>query len=160
MLALPNLTQIHAVFASTSGNTEQVVETIQHRFISHNLNLVLHRAESTPFSVFEQNNLFLLATSTWEHGVINPLFNRLLKELSEHSLAGKSAVFVGCGDRRYEPVLFCEGLFELQRAFTTAGGTSLGEPLLIDGNIHPGLEQEITQWADTAAQELEEVLTP
>lgn len=143
-------TPIHAIYASTSGNTESVVETVRDVFGQHDLELVLHRAEVTPFEVLMNNPLFVLATSTWEHGVINPLYTKLLDALTASAdtfLSGKKAAFIGCGDHRYEPVLFCEGMKELKRTFLQKGGEAIGDELFIGGDPCMILDTLVKDWA-------------
>jgi flavodoxin len=139
------------IYASTSGNTEIVMETIAQVLGEYGFRSDLHRAEKTPISVIRHNHLFVFGTSTWEHGALNPFFRKLLKEMKAENLTGKSAVFVGCGDTRYEPVLFCEGIEKVRQVWEKQGGQTLGSILKIDGEPYPVLASDVTMWAESVA---------
>lgn len=139
---------VKLVYASTSGNTEIVMETVAQILQQADLAPTLHRAEQTPVSVIEDNSWFVFGTSTWEHGALNPFFRRLLSEMKNSNLAGKQAAFVGCGDTRYEPVLFCEGIEKVKKVWVAQGGSVLGEVLKINGEPYGLLGTDVKRWAE------------
>ncbi len=136
------------VYASTSGNVEAVVEKITEVLKENHIFAQLHRAEQTPIDIIRDNEVFLLATSTWEHGEINPFFDRLLLEMKSENLSGKVAGFVGLGDLRYEQVLFCEGIEILKRAFIVAGGKEIHQTLKLNGEPYDILDTSVKAWAE------------
>lgn len=141
---LPHSVQI--IYASTSGNVETVCEYVGKVVEGHHYDVALHRAEITDADVLIKNHLFILATSTWEHGEINPFFNKLLDAIAHLDLKDKYFGFIGLGDRRYEPVLFCGGMETLRDAVIKSGGIEIGEPLRIEGEPHQKLETEAQPW--------------
>jgi flavodoxin len=147
--------KIQAVYASTSGNVEAVVEAVAAILTQAGHQVELHRAEKTSPEIFSQNDVFLLATSTWEHGVLNPFFQPLHKEMSKLNLAGKQAVMLGLGDTRYEPVLFCEGIEILRQTWLKQNGTQLGQTLKINGEPYHLLETTVAAWAKQVVEWLE-----
>lgn len=58
---------VHIIYASTSGNTELVVENIAEYLKKRKVDTVLHRAELTDISVIKDNKHFIFGTSTWNH---------------------------------------------------------------------------------------------
>lgn len=145
---------IHVIYASTSGNVEKVVETAAEVLRQAGLAVELHRAEQTPLSVITDNDTFILASSTWEHGVLNPFFQRLYSEMKDQDFTGKRAGFMGCGDRRYESVLFNEGIKMINRLWTKQGGQQLHHMHIIDGDPYPQLEP-VKVWATEFAAALQ-----
>jgi flavodoxin len=139
---------ILAIYASTSGNTEVVVDEVVSRWRQAGLEMTVVRSETAPLDIWEQGQTFLLATSTWEHGIINPFFQPLFEKLAEVDCSGKQAAFIGMGDRRYEPVLFCQGIKELRKRWSEQGGASIGQPLLINGEPYDLLDTQVASWAD------------
>ncbi len=137
---------IHAIYASTSGNVEVVVETAAQVLRDAGHEVILHRAEQTPLDVIKDNGLFLIATSTWEHGVLNPFFQRLYKEMKDQSFAGKKAAFIGCGDSRYEPILFNQGIKIVQERWLAQQGEAIHRLHLVNGDPYHQLEL-IKIWA-------------
>jgi flavodoxin len=108
----------------------------------------LLRSEQTSVEVIQAHSRFVFGTSTWEHGALNPFFRPLLKEIKKLDLSGKQAAFVGCGDRRYEPYYFCEGIEILKREWLKVGGQQLGETLKIQGEAYEVLDTLVQPWAE------------
>lgn len=142
---------IPIIYASTSGNIESVCERISDILASHKIKTTLHRAENTDFSVIADNDLFVFATSTWEHGEINPFFNKLLNEISTNDMTGKKAAFVGLGDTRYEQLLFAKGIEILKDAFLKSGGSEISTTLKIDGEPYDYMNTTVKMWSDRLA---------
>lgn len=145
---------VHIIYASTSGNVELVCEKIESVLKNNHIEVQMHRAEITDISVFDRSDFFVLATSTWEHGEINPFFNELLIQMKKYDFSGKYAGFVGLGDIRYEPVLFCKGLDELKEVFTDNNGVELGGTVKINGEPHEILDTTVKNWAQKFLDEL------
>lgn len=137
---------VYGIYASTSGNVETVMEHTAQVLAQYGHTLHLLRAEKTSPEVIQSQQFFILATSTWEHGKINPFFIPLLKYIQQQDLHGKQAAFVGLGDRRYEPLLFCQGMETLREAWLKQGGRELGQPLRIEGEPYEQLETGVTPW--------------
>jgi flavodoxin len=136
------------IYASTSGNVEAVVEKVSEILTAHKISNTLHRAEQTPIDLIKENSQFLFATSTWEHGALNPFFTRLLKEMTELNLTGKSAGFIGLGDTRYEPVYFCQGIKIVKEEFFGKGGSEIYQTLYINGEPYEHLDTTVTDWTN------------
>ena len=146
---------IQIIYASASGNTEIVAETIRDVLRDNDIDYEIGRAEQTSEKTILESDLFLFATSTWEHGVINPHFNKVVDIIKHHQMIGKRAAFVGTGDTRYERVKFCGGMKMLRELFIEQNGRELINPLMIDGDVYGVLDTKVTEWA----QELVENLT-
>lgn len=150
---------IQLIYASTGGNTEIVMEKVAELLEKRGFAAQLHRAEQTNIAVIQDNQWFIMGTSTWEHGALNPFFRKLVKEFKEESLQGKVAAFVGLGDTRYEPVLFCEGIEKVKRAWESRDGESLGETLKINGEPYGLLDSDVTVWTETIIKSFEEKMS-
>lgn len=144
---------IHLVYASTSGNVETVVERVAQILQAQGFTTELHRAEKTAIDLIAQNDTFVLATSTWEHGRLNPFFEKLHAAMKETQMAGKKAAFIGLGDKRYEPVLFCEGMETVRKTWLNQGGEEIGTALKIQGEPYAQLETVVGPWAQEVAKE-------
>lgn len=122
---------IHIIYASTSGNTQYVMEQVAKLWQTEGYKVELHRAENTSVDVIKNNQNFLLATSTWDHGMINPFFDKLLAEMKNTDFSGKKSAFIGLGDRRYEQHYFCTGMTILKETWEKNNGKALGVALTI-----------------------------
>ncbi|MCA9379675.1 flavodoxin domain-containing protein [Candidatus Dojkabacteria bacterium] len=139
---------IPIIYASTSGNVEATCQHISDLLREAGFETSLHRAEIVDFKVIQESSVILLATSTWEHGEINPFFNNILGEIEKNDLTGKSAGFIGLGDTRYEQVLFCKGIDILREAFIKAGGKDLSSPLKINGEPYQYFNTTVLNWTN------------
>ncbi len=151
---------IEIIYASTSGNTELALEYIVEK-LKKNLELkfTMNRAEFTNPDILLNNNLFILGTSTWEHGTLNPFFNNLLKVIEQNDMTNKYAAFVGCGNTKYEQVLFCKGIDIVNEAFLSKGGKQIGTTLKVDGDPHEQLDSVVSDWVNNLKPELEKYLS-
>src|SRR3989344_3197415 len=114
--------EIYLIYASTSGNVEITME-----YIAKNLNYMgfspkLIRSETASIENIIKNKKLIFGTSTWDHGKLNPFFENLAGHMQKHNLEDKQAAFVGLGDRRYEPVLFCKGIETVRDLWLEKGG--------------------------------------
>ncbi len=145
---------IQVIYASTSGNVEKVVETVAEVLQSEGFPAELHRAEQTELSLIQSNATFILATSTWEHGRLNPFFEKLAESMKNQDFSGKRAAFIGLGDRRYEPVLFTEGMEKLRKIWLDQGGQEIGDRMRLQGEPYDKLENVVKPWARSFVQAL------
>lgn len=143
-----NELKVHIIYASTGGNTEHVMEQVAKYWQDSGVQVELHRAEQTSISVILENKYFLLSTSTWDHGTINPFFNKLLAEMKTADLSDKVAAFIGLGDRRYEKHYFCTGMLSLKEVWEKNNGRSVGIALMIGREpFEERIEQMVQDWA-------------
>lgn len=140
---------VHIIYASTGGNTEHVMERVAGYWNEKGITVELHRAEQTPISIIFENQNFLFATSTWDHGAINPFFNKLVAEMQKSDFTGKVASFIGLGDRRYEKFYFCTGMTFLKEVWEKNKGTAIGVPLMIGREpFEERIETMVKEWAE------------
>ena len=143
---------VACVYASTSGNVETVVEAAAQVWRELGWDVSLHRAEQTSIDLINQHTHFLFATSTWEHGALNPFFVPLFKAMSQTQFVGKQAAFIGLGDQRYEPVLFCKGMEIIRDMWQANQGEIIGFPIKINGEPYAQLERTVIPWSKQIAQ--------
>lgn len=130
---------IAIIYGSASGNVEYVCQEVA-EYIKDaeqlGLTPTLYRAETVPTEIIDTTQQFILAVSTWGHGIPNPYMDAVIAYISKNDMNGKLASFIGLGDRKYEPVLFNEGINITERAWVDSGGDKLGETLKINDLPH------------------------
>jgi flavodoxin I len=146
--------QLCCIYASTSGNVEITLEKVAELVRAAGWEVSLHRAEQASVELFQQYDYFLLATSTWEHGVLNPFFARLHTEMQTLNLTGKTAVGLGLGDTRYEQVYFCRGIDILLDTWQKQQGKVLYQALKLNGDPYPFLPTLVKAWGERLVQAL------
>lgn len=135
------------IYASTSGNVQATCEKVSELINRAGFETELYRAENTNYQVISSHPIILFATSTWEHGEINPFFKPLLQEISKAPLSTKRAGFIGLGDSRYEELYFCNGIEILKKAWEESGGVQIGTTLKINGEPYKLMSTVITDWS-------------
>ena len=152
VIMVRELMKINLVYASASGNVEVVMETVAKVLRQNGFEIVLNRAEKTPIKTIKNNKYFVFGTSTWNHGQLNPFFQKLYEAMQSENFQNKEAAFVGLGDRRYEPVLFCEGIEKIHVLWSKNGGMEKGTVLKIQGEPYEILDSQVEPWASKLAQ--------
>lgn len=138
---------VHLIYASTSGNVEASIEFIASELKKKKFDVHLSRSEKTSIDTINNHKRFVFGTSTWDHGKVNPFFANLYKEMHEADFSAKQAAFIGLGDRRYEPVLFCEGIIKLRQLWLKNGGEEIVPTLKIQGEPFGQFDSIIKPWA-------------
>lgn len=147
LLAVPSL---QIIYASTSGHTEYVVDTLIGFLKEKAPKAVVTKmiAEKTTPEDLLNGDILLLASSTWNtgnvEGQLNPYMHALLKDRAKKvDLKGKKVVCIGLGDQRY--FYTCKAAKHLEEFVFTHKGT-LAVPTLKILNEPYGQETEIATW--------------
>ena len=139
------------------GHTELVVDKVSELLMRAGIENKLTKAEVTDYSIIENNSQFVFATSTWEHGVINPYFNSILEQLSlEKDLSGKIAAFIGTGSVKYEVFYFCEGAKILRKTWLEANGREYLPPIYVEGLPYDKLDTLVANWTNKLITKINE----
>ncbi len=141
---------IQIIFASTSGHTEYVVETLV-SFLKEKApktSVTMLLAEKVTPEDLLKGDVLLLASSTWNtgnvEGQLNPHMFALLKDRAKAvDLKGRKVVCIGLGDQRY--FYTCKAAKELEEFVFTHKGT-LALPTLKIINEPYGQEDAVKTW--------------
>ena len=137
---------VKIIYASLTGNTQRVCE-----FVSENLkkggivNEIL-LADMLDHTVFETAEKFILATSTWEDGQVNILFESFYQDLLNGDLNGKKIWLLGLGDKSYGQDNFCRAMDLVKTRVEKVGGEVVGDILRLDGSIDTISKTELISW--------------
>jgi flavodoxin len=144
-----------AIYASTSGHTEFVVERIAASLgtLLPDLKVELLKAERAEKKDLERADILLLGSGTWNlsgvEGQLNPHMHELLNgRASEATLQGKNVAIVSLGDDRYYFRARCTEHF--QRFVREHGGKILLPPLVILNEPYDQ-EERIVRWTEKFA---------
>jgi flavodoxin I len=142
---------LHIVFASTSGHTEYVVDTLAGSLMElvPEWDIEMRRAEQTQPLDLLQGNILLLASSTWNtggiEGQLNPHMEVLLQEQAKDvDLAAKPCACIGLGDHRY--FYLARAGDRLQNYVETHHGKLIVPTLKIVDEPY-GHEETVSAWA-------------
>lgn len=144
------MSSLHVLYASTSGHTEYVVETVSQYLSEKGVEVTTQRAEKATEEDFKKGDFLLLASSSWNTGSIegqlNPhMYDLLLKKVKGIDLGGRKVCLIGLGDERYRYT--CKAADHLEEFIKTHGGEHVGSTLrIINEPYHQ--DEVIRKWAD------------
>ncbi len=141
---------IHFLYASTSGHTEHVVETVRAFLATQapEMSIEVQRAEQASVEDLLRGDLLILGSGTWNtgghEGQLNMHMDALFKRAAGIDLTGKRFTFLSLGDERYYFRTRCTEHF--LRFVREHGGTLFHPPLVLVNEPY-GQEDKIEAWA-------------
>ncbi len=145
------MSTLHIIYASTSGHTEHVVNTLV-SFLKEkapHVAVEVQRAEQAKPEDLRRGDVLLLASGTWNTGGVegqaNPHMAELFARAGDVDLHGKPMAFIALGDSRY--YYTARAAEYLQRFRMAAKGTQLLPPLIIVDEPY-GQEAKINAWGE------------
>ena len=105
---LSTMSSLHIISASSSGNTDHVVDTLvahlKEKYPEHSV--TVQRAEKATEKDFLEPDVLVLASGTWNYDAVEGYLNMHMRELLEKrvkdiDLGGKPIAFISLGDDRY-----------------------------------------------------------
>lgn len=141
---------LHIVYASTSGHTAYVLDTLCDYLKKEMRELVIkkQRAEQTQSDDLLDSDVLLLASSTWNtggvEGQLNPHMHALLKERARAvNLKKIKCVLIGLGDERYH---YTVGALKHLGDFVSEHKGTVLIPALRIVNEPYGQEERVRAW--------------
>lgn len=155
------ISNLHIIYASTSGHTEYVVGVLKDALQANSpeLTVEVQTAESAKPEDLTKGDVLILASGTWNiagtEGKMNPhMHNFLLKEAKGVDLAGKNVGIIALGDTRY--YYTSRASEHLRNYIQGSGGTVFGTPLTIV-NEPFGQEERVEKWGGKFLTQLKEL---
>ncbi|QJT09395.1 flavodoxin [Oceanidesulfovibrio marinus] len=133
------------VFGSTTGNTENVSETVEKVLKDGGVDVTLkNAADVSAQGLAEGYDAVLFGCSTWgdDEVELQEDFIPLYEDLDKAGLSGKKVAVYGCGDSSYTH--FCGAVDAIEEKSSELGAKIVGAPLKIDGDPDDG---EVGDWA-------------
>ena len=155
---MPPMSSLHTIVASTSGNTEYVVDTL-HAYLKGkkgDLEISTQRAEEAEAEDLNKGDVLLLASSTWNHDAVEGYLNMHMREFLEKrcgdiDLKDRKVALVILGDDRY--YYTGRGTERFMQFLMARGTKPLLMPLIII-NEPFGQEEQVKKWGDKLLEQL------
>lgn len=142
---------LHIIFASTSGNTEHVVDTLIEdlKAKQKDLEVTKQRAEEAGPDDLSKGDALVLASSTWNYDAVEGYLNMHMRELldkrcKEVDLAGRPVGLIILGDDRY--YYTGRGTERFMQFLMAHNGKSCTMPLIIINEPY-GQEDKVCEWS-------------
>jgi len=141
------MSKVLIVYGSTTGNTEDVADTIGKVLERNGNNVEVRNAADVAVNDMADGfDAVFLGSSTWGDDSIELQddFIPVYENLDAAGLKGRKVAVFGCGDSSYE--YFCGAVDAIEEKSEELGASLLGDSLKIDGD--PDMD-EVTTWAET-----------
>lgn len=146
------MSKVLIVYGSTTGNTEDVADTIGKVLERNGNNVEVRNAADVAVNDMADGfDAVFLGSSTWGDDSIELQddFIPVYESLDTAGLKGRKVAVFGCGDSSYE--YFCGAVDAIEEKSEELGASLLGDSLKIDGD--PDMD-EVTAWAETVMAKL------
>jgi flavodoxin short chain len=146
------MSKVLIVYGSTTGNPEDVADTIGKVLERNGNNVEVRNAADVAVNDMADGfDAVFLGSSTWGDDSIELQddFIPVYETLDTAGLKGRKVAVFGCGDSSYE--YFCGAVDAIEEKSEELGANLLGDSLKIDGD--PDMD-EVTAWAETVMAKL------
>lgn len=136
------------VYASMTGNTEGISEILEKSFQDKNWEVERLEADEADEDFFDDADICVVATYTYDEGEVPFDFEDFYENLSEQNLSGKVFGVVGSGDSELYPDDFCRAADKFEEAFDNSGAVKGSNTVKIENDADKTDEQKLNNFVD------------
>ncbi|MDN6640017.1 MAG: flavodoxin [Tetragenococcus sp.] len=139
------------VYASITGNTEEISEFLEEYFANLDIDVERVEADDAVADFFADADLCVVATYTDDEGALPMELEDFYDDLPEQDLTGKVYGVVGSGDNELYPEFFCDAAVNFDQAFTETGATQGHEVVKIENEAEDEDKVRLEEFVKTLA---------
>lgn len=124
------MTLAKIVYASMTGNTEEIADIVSEAFENLNVEVEIDECTQVDAEDFEAADICVVATYTYGEGDLPDEIVDFYEELQELDLSGKVYGVCGSGDTFYE--LYCKSVDDFDAAFAKTGAEKGAENVKVE----------------------------
>ncbi|MGG5332015.1 flavodoxin [Enterococcus sp. AZ163] len=124
------MTLAKIVYASMTGNTEEIADIVSEAFENLNVEVEIDECTQVDAEDFEAADICIVATYTYGEGDLPDEIVDFYDELQELDLSGKIYGVCGSGDTFYEQ--YCKSVDDFDSAFAKAGASKGAENVKVE----------------------------
>ncbi|MGR3741453.1 flavodoxin [Companilactobacillus sp. DQM5] len=140
--------KVKIVYCSITGNDEEIADVLDEKFQELGCEVDVSEMGQTDTSDFLDNDICVIATYTYEDGIVPEEALDFYEDLQEEDLSGKIYGVCGSGDHYYDD--YCRAIYEFGKVFDKIGAVSGANPVEVE--LAP--EEEDINNLDNFAEEL------
>lgn len=118
------------VYASMTGNTEEIADIVANKLTELGHTVELEECTSVDASDFEDADIAVVASYTYGDGDLPDEIVDFYEDLQDLDLTGKVFGVVGSGDTFYD--YFCKAVDDFEAAFEKSGATKGADSVKVD----------------------------
>ncbi|MGY3766626.1 flavodoxin [Vagococcus vulneris] len=124
---------VKIVYASMTGNTEEISEIIEDKFVDEGLDVEREECSDVDSDFFDDADVCVIATYTYGDGDLPFEFEDFFSDLPDEDLTGKIYGVVGSGDTEYGE-FYCQSARDFIEQFEKTGAKRGAELVCIEHN--------------------------
>ncbi|SJZ48382.1 flavodoxin, short chain [Pilibacter termitis] len=124
------MTLAKIVYASMTGNTEEIADIVAEAFENLDLEVEIDECSAVEASDFENADICVVATYTYGDGELPDEIVDFYEDLADVDLTGKIYGVCGSGDTFYDE--FCKSVDDFDAQFAKTGATKGTEVVKVD----------------------------
>ena len=142
------MTKVKIVFASITGNDEDIAYVLTEKFEDLGCDVDMSEVSQTDVSDFEDSDICVIASYTYDQGVVPDEALDFYDDMQDLDLTGKVYGACGSGDTFYED--YCRAVEEFDKTFAQTGATRGAESV----KVELGPQQEDIDNLDNFAEQI------
>ncbi|TGD24524.1 flavodoxin [Companilactobacillus suantsaicola] len=149
------MTKVKIVYASITGNDEDIAYVLTEKFEDLGCDVDMSEVSQTDASDFEDSDICIVASYTYDEGVVPDEALDFYDDMQDLDLSGKVYGVCGSGDTFYED--FCRAVEEFGKVFEQVDATRGAEPVKIE--LDPDQEDidNLDEFADQIYKKAQEM---
>ncbi len=124
------MTKVKVVYCSITGNDEEIADILDEKFQELGCEVDVSEMGQTDTSDFLDSDICVIATYTYEDGIVPEEALDFYEDLQEEDLSGKIYGTCGSGDHYYDD--FCRAIYEFAKVFDQIGAVSGAKPVEVE----------------------------
>lgn len=124
------MTKVKIVYASITGNDEDMAYVLTEKFEELGMDVDMSEVSQTDASDFEDADICVIASYTYDDGVVPDEALDFFEDMKDLDLTGKVYGACGSGDHFYED--FCRAVDEFADVFEEVGATKGSDPVYVE----------------------------
>jgi flavodoxin short chain len=139
--------QVTIVYASLTGNTEEIVEYVADLLEEREVVVTLVDCEEYEGTEFIHADICIVGTYTYGEGELPEEIIPVYESIAELDLTGKIFGVCGSGDTLYEE-FYCQSIDDFEKVFEQSGATKGAENVKVDLDMEEEDEVALTQFVN------------
>lgn len=149
------MAKIVIIYGSGGGNTEVVCRKVSEVLEEKGHEISLIGAKNLEPEMIPENDLMILASPTYGHGLLEKYFGVFMEKLKKVDLKGKKCVAIGLGDPKYDEDYHLESVRTIVHFLRDKEADIIFRPLMISKSPLPYLSDFIPKWANELSEKLQ-----
>lgn len=124
------MTKVKIVYCSITGNDEEIADILDEKFQELGCEVDVSEMTQTDSSDFLDSDINIIASYTYDEGIVPEEALDFYEDLQEEDLTGKIYGTCGSGDRFYDD--FCRAIYEFAKVFDKVGAIKGAESVEVE----------------------------